>query len=385
MDAREARVLYLAVADGRGHLMRAHLLRRPARRRGAGRRHRDDLARGAGVPGRARYAGGAASRRLPAAVRRSPSHARGPHRTQAGRVSRIPARARPRRRLSRTPRRGRALRRQRFPSPSGALAGGGATPGARAPRGQRPRRQPLASGNPELRGPAARLVERRVRSPPAGDRRPRVRRDRALAGRRRSPRPARWTESFSSPAAGGGAAAHACRGPERARAVGARSARRDLSQSALSRPAPRRAPGDGAGTAGCPLLRRVGALGGAPRLARVRPRLRRRGRGQRSAGVGRGRRRAGAGPTGGGAAARAARRTTGTGPEPGAGRLIGDGRARGRRRRSHGALPGDRRAHHRGAGGAGALRRARARPAAVDRCFPVTGDTEQGGTTWNPN
>ena len=28
MDAREARVLYLAVADGRGHLMRAHLLRR---------------------------------------------------------------------------------------------------------------------------------------------------------------------------------------------------------------------------------------------------------------------------------------------------------------------------------------------------------------------
>src|SRR6478609_8617178 len=28
MDARAARVLYLAVADGRGHLMRAHLLRR---------------------------------------------------------------------------------------------------------------------------------------------------------------------------------------------------------------------------------------------------------------------------------------------------------------------------------------------------------------------
>ena len=102
-----------------------------------------------------------------------------------------------------------------------------------------------------------------------------------------------------------------------------------------------------------------------------------------SIGVGRGRRRAGAGPTGGGAAARAARRTTRTGPEPGAGRLIGDGRARGRRRRSHGALPGDRRAHHRGASGAGAPRRARARPAAVDRCFPVTGDTEQGGATWN--
>ena len=386
MDAREARVLYLAVADGRGHLMRAHLLR-PARRQRGSRRRCDHLA----TRGKHSWPGlGTPAALLPGGFQLlfDDCHrmlAR-PHRAQAGaRYLGLAARPRPRRCLLGRARRGRRAsssttrftqrrsgwrRRRAWPARTARASTCTATT-----CGERPCTTSMAACPPWPSGGFRRFLralDARAFGRIAHSRAPPIARGRRDA----------TGQSLSPPAA--------VAAPRRARAAVRSAPGPSASASALAAiyrnphfrdPRLAAPPGDGAGAAGFRSTACRSPGRGAP-AARLRPRLRRRDRGQRFV------------VSGAGAAAwskRGGRRVPllalrGDQPEQALdlGQPSSGGRrARGRRRGFHGALPSDCRAHHRGAGGAGAPRRTRARPAAVDRCFPVTGDTEQGGTTWN--
>ena len=227
MDAREDRVLYLAVADGRGHLMRAHLLRRVLADTGltidvvttspAGQA----FLAGLGTPA-ALLSGGFAllfDDRHRLLARRTERHLAA-YLTSPRGLGRDVGRAG-------AARRRRALHRQRFTAPCRAGPRGGAGDCGRTARRQRPRRQPLARGGAQLRRPRARLDERRVPPPARIRRRARLRADRPLAGAGGSDRRVRRTEPIPPAAAHGGPAPRARRGAPRPGAVGARSARRD--------------------------------------------------------------------------------------------------------------------------------------------------------------
>ena len=288
MDAREDRVLHLAVADGRGHLMRAHLLRRLLADAG---RTIDVVttSRGrAGVPGRPGHAGRrccrAASRCCSTiGIACSPTHGAPPRR-----VPDVAARPGARRRPAGAARRRRALHRQRFTAPCRAGPRGGAGDRGRTARRQRPRRQPLARGGAQLRRPRARLDERRVPPPARIRRRARVRADRPLAGAGGSDRPCATDRTVPPAAAHGGPAPRARRG---ARARSGSSGRDRLAAIDLNPHFrdPRLAARLEAALAARrnSLLRRVGALGRPPGLARLRRDFGDDRRGERSTRVGR--------------------------------------------------------------------------------------------------
>ena len=317
MDAREARVLYLAVADGRGHLMRAHLLRQLLAERGlvvdvvttseAGQAFLAGLGTPAALlPGGFELLFDDCHRLLAQRTERKLAAYLGSPRGLARDVALL----------------GRLAAGARFivndslhPAALGWLA---ASPPVRAPRasstctattcGARPCTTSTA-GCPPLRAAAfrrllealdARAFGRIVHSLAPGDR----------------PGRARRAESLSPSAAGGRAPAHPRRRPRRPGPRRPRAPGRDLPQPAFSRSASGPPHGDDARAGGVPLLRGVGALGGAARLARLRPRPLRRDRGQRSVRVGRGRCRGGAGAARGRAVAGAARRSARAGAEP---------------------------------------------------------------------
>ena len=124
--------------------------------------------------------------------------------------------------------------------------------------------------------------ERRVPPPARIRRRARLRADRPLAGAGGSDRRVRRTEPIPPAAAHGGPAPPARRGAPRPGAVGARSARRDLSEPAFPRSAPGRTPRGRARRRRNSLPRRVRALGRPPGLARLRRGFRHDRRGERS-------------------------------------------------------------------------------------------------------
>ena len=129
MAARHARIVHLAVADGRGHLMRAHLLRRLLANRGIAVDVVTTSEAGRALPRRPGDARHGVARRVRGRVRRPASHARRQDRSPAGGVHRVALAAGARRGDVAAARPGRAAGGQRFAASGGAAAGGAGRPG----------------------------------------------------------------------------------------------------------------------------------------------------------------------------------------------------------------------------------------------------------------